>query len=141
MKTPISFSLKKTLFAFFAITAISFSFTFLQNDPIAILDHPDIDSSEITAMTADAFGKSTGIKLMVKGDYEVAQFNIVRVPKSEDPVEVICRSPKYSDRAFSIVDDAKSGDVYYFENIRAKSPKMKSEEEWLKLNSLIVKIE
>ena len=66
---------------------------------------------------------------------------MVRVPDGEDPVEVVCRSSKYSTRALSLVDEAASGDIYYFEKINVKTPKMKSEEEWLKLNSFIVKIE
>ncbi|MEO1261126.1 MAG: GldM family protein [Bacteroidota bacterium] len=140
MKTPVFNSLKKLLFAAFTVAAIFISFTNTHHEPVAILAHPDIDSPETMTMTADDFGKSTGVTLMVKGDYEVARFNVVYVPKTKDPVEVVCRSAKYSDRALNLVDEAASGDVYYFEKITAKTPDMKSEEEWLKLNSLVIKI-
>lgn len=49
-------------------------------------------------------------------------FNLTYVAKRQDPVPVINQGPVYSDQAKRLVSQAKPGDIYYFDNVRARCP-------------------
>lgn len=49
-------------------------------------------------------------------------FNLVYVAKRQDPVEVINSGPRYNDNARRLVNNAKPGDIYYFDNVKARCP-------------------
>jgi hypothetical protein len=53
---------------------------------------------------------------------EIAGFNMVYVPKRQDPVEISNPGPRFSGGAANAVAQAKPGDQYLFQNIRAKCP-------------------
>ncbi len=131
-------NLKTTLLL--AVAWLAFSSIALAQDPVAVLDNPVYKSSP-TKMSAADFVKSKGVALVTEGAYQVAEFAMVIVPKKNDPLEVRMYSGAFDDRAQKLVANAKPGDTFYFENIRAKSPDMTDESEWKKLNSIVVRIE
>ena len=49
-------------------------------------------------------------------------FNLTYVAKRQDPVPVINKGPAYSAQAKRLVQRAKPGDIYYFDNVRARCP-------------------
>lgn len=49
-------------------------------------------------------------------------FNLVYVPKRQDAVPVVNPGARYNDRARELVSRAKPGDIYYYENVKAKCP-------------------
>jgi gliding motility-associated protein GldM len=53
---------------------------------------------------------------------EIAGFNLTYVPKRQDPLEYVNPGPRFSGPAASAVAQAKPGDQYLFQNIRAKCP-------------------
>ena len=57
-----------------------------------------------------------------KAECRIMGFELVRVPKKEDVQAVLNSGGKYSSEAQRLVDRAKSGDVYYFDKIKAKCP-------------------
>lgn len=69
---------------------------------------------------------------------QVAGFTIVHVPKRQDAVPVNNRGPRYNEQARAIVNRASPGDVYYFDNVRAKCP---GDEATRKINSMVFKIQ
>ncbi len=123
-----------------AIAWLAFPSISLAQDPVAVLDNPAYDSAK-TKMSAADFAKSKGVALITDGEYQVAEFAIVVVSKMNDPVEVRIRDGAFNDKAQKLVANAKPGDTFYFENIRAKQPGNEDESEWVKLNSMVVKIE
>lgn len=68
----------------------------------------------------------------------VSGFTIVHVPKRQDAVPVVNRGARYSAEARRIVDRASPGDIYYFDNVRAKCP---GDETTRKINSMVFKIQ
>ena len=118
----------------------AFSFKTITGDPIAFLDHPDKAIFKKAELTAEDFKKSKGVTVHMKEEFEIARYYMVRVRKAADPVEVVVRSGEYNEQALGLVNAAASGDVYYFDKILAKSPALQKEEDWVKLNSLVIKI-
>ncbi len=53
---------------------------------------------------------------------DVIGYDLVYVPKRQDPVPVQNPGSRYTDRARRVVNQAKPGDTYYFRNVRAKCP-------------------
>lgn len=53
---------------------------------------------------------------------QVSGFQLVYVPKRQDAIPVPNQGPRYSDAARRVVNQAKPGDIYYFDNVRAKCP-------------------
>lgn len=53
---------------------------------------------------------------------QVVGFELVYVPKRQDPVPVQNPGARYGDDARRIVNMAKPGDTYFFNNVRAKCP-------------------
>jgi gliding motility-associated protein GldM len=49
-------------------------------------------------------------------------FNLTYVAKRQDPVPVANKGPAYSAQAKRLVQRAKPGDIYYFDNVRARCP-------------------
>ncbi len=49
-------------------------------------------------------------------------FNLTYVAKRQDPVPVINKGPRFSAQAKRLVSRAKPGDIYYFDNVRARCP-------------------
>ncbi|MEM9884693.1 MAG: GldM family protein [Bacteroidota bacterium] len=49
-------------------------------------------------------------------------FNLVRVPKRQDAVNSNNAGPRYNAKSQRMVAAAKPGDIYYYENIKAKCP-------------------
>ena len=64
-------------------------------------------------------------------------FNLVYVAKRQDPVEVVNSGPRYSDKSRRMVQRAKPGDIYYFDNVKAKCP---GDPAGRKINSMVFKI-
>lgn len=140
MKTSNLFLKTNALLGFlFFIVVSAFSFKSSFTDPIAILDHPEIIQGQ-KEMTAEEFKESEGVSLLLKGDYEIARFYLVKVSKGKDPLEAVSRQGSYSRTAKMMVSTATSGDTFYFEKILVTCPDFQSEEEWLKLNSIVIHI-
>lgn len=68
---------------------------------------------------------------------DIQGFKLVRVPKRQDPVEVLNGGSRYSEDSKRIVELAKPGDTYYFFDVRARCPGDKAAR---KINSLIFNI-
>lgn len=50
----------------------------------------------------------------------IESYNMTFVPKEEDPVEVINRSPTYSEKSKELLEKVKAGDIIYFDNVKCK---------------------
>lgn len=64
-------------------------------------------------------------------------FNLVYVAKRQDPVEVVNSGPRYIEKARRLVQRARPGDIYYFDNVKAKCP---GDIAGRKINSMVFKI-
>ena len=64
-------------------------------------------------------------------------FNLVHVAKRQDPVEVVNSGPRYNAKSKRLVQRAKPGDIYYFDNVKAKCP---GDPAGRKINSMVFKI-
>ena len=51
---------------------------------------------------------------------DVVGFNLVYVPRRQDPVEVQNPGARYTSQASQLVQRAKPGDIYYFDNVRVR---------------------
>ena len=49
-------------------------------------------------------------------------FNLTKIGRRQDPVEVTNVGPRYSSQAKRLIQTAKPGDVYLFTNVRARCP-------------------
>ncbi len=67
----------------------------------------------------------------------VKQFTLTWVEKGKDPVEVINRKSTYNEKAQKLIDQAKPGTVYYYDNVTVKYP---GNPEDMKINSMVFKI-
>ena len=52
----------------------------------------------------------------------VSGFELIRVPKRQDPIRHINKGARYDDKGKNLVNAAKPGDIYFFSNVRAKCP-------------------
>jgi gliding motility-associated protein GldM len=68
---------------------------------------------------------------------EIQGFTLVKVSKREDPVEAINPGGRFDSRAANLVQQAKPGDTYYFENVKARCP---GDNAGRKINTLVFKI-
>ncbi|MBK6620012.1 MAG: gliding motility protein GldM [Saprospirales bacterium] len=68
---------------------------------------------------------------------DIQGFKLVRVPKRQDPIEVLNSGGRYAADAKRIVDAAKPGDTYYFNEVKARCPGDKAGR---KINSLVFQI-
>lgn len=67
----------------------------------------------------------------------IAGFEIVRVPPRDDAIPANNKGPSYNGQARRLVNAAKPGDTYYFNNVRAKCPGDKVTRE---INQMVFKI-
>lgn len=67
----------------------------------------------------------------------VAGFTLVYVPKRQDAIEAPNAGATYKDKARRLVQRARPGDIYYFDNVRAKCP---GDSATRKINSMVFKI-
>ncbi|HHM20722.1 MAG TPA: hypothetical protein ENJ20_01755, partial [Bacteroidetes bacterium] len=68
---------------------------------------------------------------------QIQGFNLVRVAKRSDPVEVTNRGGRFNEKAARLTRAAKPGDTFFFENVKARCPGDKAGR---KINSLVFKI-
>ena len=68
---------------------------------------------------------------------DIQGFNLVKVAKRSDPVEVTNPSGRFGSDANRLVSSAKPGDTYYFENVKARCP---GDVAGRKINSLVFRI-
>ena len=68
---------------------------------------------------------------------DIQGFKLVRVPKRQDPIEVLNKGPRYSSDSKRIVNMARPGDTYYFFDVKARCPGDKAGR---KINSLVFNI-
>ena len=64
-------------------------------------------------------------------------FIVTRQAKRADPVEVNNRGPRWSPQARELINKAKPGDVFYFDNVKAKCP---GDPAGRKINAMVFKI-
>ncbi|MEN0046196.1 MAG: GldM family protein [Bacteroidota bacterium] len=79
------------------------------------------------AMRSGEFKAQGGLLAMLEGfDFDarcnIQGFNLVRVPKRQDAVSSTNSGARYNAKSQRLVRAAKPGDLYYFENIKAKCP-------------------
>jgi gliding motility-associated GldM-like protein len=116
-------------------------------DPIAVLDNSkSLNWFEGGKLKPEEFKDSKGMTLTMgnfdfETNIEIAEFSMVWVSKRDDPTEVVNRQASFNDRAKALLDKAASGDTYYFENVVARVPGTTGDENLLKLNSLVFRIE
>jgi hypothetical protein len=67
----------------------------------------------------------------------VVSFRLVYMGKRQDPVESDNISARYTPETRRLVNNAKPGDIYYFDNIRAKCP---GDNNTRNINSMVFKI-
>jgi gliding motility-associated protein GldM len=68
---------------------------------------------------------------------EIAGFELVYVPKREDPMVVSNPGPAFNAESRGLLNRAKPGDAYYFNNVRAKCP---GDLAGRKINSMVFQI-
>lgn len=68
---------------------------------------------------------------------EIVGFELVYVPKRQDPVPVTNAGASYNSQARALVQRARPGDMYYFNNVRAKCP---GDPASRKVNSMVFRI-
>ncbi|MEP6794736.1 MAG: GldM family protein [Saprospiraceae bacterium] len=91
-------------------------------DPVAKLS-----SSPGGAMSSGEFKAQRGLFAILENfDFdakcEIIGYQLVRVPRRQDPQPATNRGGPYGADAKGIVDQAKAGDTYYFEDVKAKCP-------------------
>jgi hypothetical protein len=64
-------------------------------------------------------------------------YNLVYVAKRQDPVEAVNRGGRYTDKSKRLVMKAKPGDIYYFDNVKARCP---GDKVGRPINSMVFKI-
>lgn len=65
-------------------------------------------------------------------------YNLTYVAKRQDPVESVNGGARYNAKSKRLVDRAKPGDIYYFDNVKAKCP---GDPAGRKINSMVFKIQ
>ncbi|MDQ3015631.1 MAG: hypothetical protein M3R25_02775 [Bacteroidota bacterium] len=106
-------------------------------DPVAKLS-----SSRGGVMGAGEFKAQRGLNAVLENfDFdakcEIMGYQLVRVPRRQDPQLAANRAGAYGGEARGLVDQAKAGDTYYFEDVKAKCPGDGSGRE---INQLVFKI-
>ena len=106
-------------------------------DPIARLGREDSG-----ALGTGAFRAQAGVGAWLDNfDFEatckIEGFILTRVAKRQDPVDAVNGGARFGTQAQRLVDMASPGDIYYFENIKARCP---GDPAARKINSLVFKI-
>lgn len=68
---------------------------------------------------------------------DIVGFELVYVPKRQDPVPVPNQGASYNSRSTELVQRARPGDMYYFNNVRARCP---GDQVSRKINSMVFRI-
>ncbi len=68
---------------------------------------------------------------------KIQGYELTRVPKREDAVSSPNAGAKYNDKSRRLVNAAKPGDIYYFQNVKARCP---GDSAGRKINSMVFKI-
>ena len=68
---------------------------------------------------------------------KIQGFNLVYVAKRQDPVESVNNGPRYNEKSKRLVRNAKPGDIYYFDNVKARCP---GDQAGRTINSMVFKI-
>jgi len=68
---------------------------------------------------------------------KIQGYNLTYVAKRQDPVESVNGGARYNAKSGRLVGQAKPGDIYYFDNVKAKCPGDKAGR---KINSMVFKI-
>ncbi|MBI5916840.1 MAG: hypothetical protein HY842_15805 [Bacteroidetes bacterium] len=68
---------------------------------------------------------------------EIQGFNLVKVAKREDPVETSNSGGSFNGKAQNLVQSAKPGDTYYFQEVKARCP---GDVAGRKINSMVFRI-
>lgn len=106
-------------------------------DPVAKLS-----ASQGGAMSSGEFKAQRGLFAVLENfDFdakcEIMGYQLVRVPRRQDPQPATNRGGSYGAEAKTIVDQAKAGDTYYFEDVKAKCP---GDVQGRPINQLVFKI-
>ncbi len=106
-------------------------------DPVASFNPNKREDSG--SMGNGSFGARKGIfAALLNFDFEakcnIAGFELTRVPKRQDPVRATNQGATYGGRVANLVKAAKPGDIYYFDNIKARCP---GDSAGRKLNSMV----
>ncbi len=106
-------------------------------DPVAKLG-----KSSGGAMGNGEFKAQAGVLAMLDNfDFDakcqISGFVLTRQAKRADPIDKINKGPRYSGEAKALIMRAKPGDVYYFDNVKAKCP---GDPAGRKINSMVFKI-
>ncbi len=88
---------------------------------------PQLGNSKGGSMGNGEFKAQGGVLAVLEGfDFDarcaIQGFNIVRVPKRQDAIQNVNAGARYDDKSSRLVQQATPGDIYYFENIKAKCP-------------------
>jgi GldM C-terminal domain len=68
---------------------------------------------------------------------DIQGFNLVKVAKREDPVETSNSGGSFNGKAQNLVQSAKPGDTYYFQEVKARCP---GDAAGRKINSMVFRI-
>jgi hypothetical protein len=68
---------------------------------------------------------------------DIAGFTLTRVPRRADPITAVNNGGSYTSQVRDIVSQARPGDTFFFENVRAKCP---GDKVTRKINSMVFKI-
>ncbi len=106
-------------------------------DPVASFNPTKREDSG--SMGNGSFKARKGIvAALLNFDFEakcnIQGFELTRVPKRQDAQRATNSGPTYSGRTSSLVSQAKPGDIYYFDNIKARCP---GDSAGRKLNSMV----
>ncbi|MCF8245950.1 MAG: hypothetical protein K9J37_11800 [Saprospiraceae bacterium] len=111
-------------------------------DPMAALKFDNGTLITFGEMTAEEFKKAVGIGFETGGykgkiQIDITSYNLVRVPKEGDPVEVPNNAADFNKKAQSLINAAAPGDKYYFEEVMAD---VEGTENLRKMNNLVFQI-
>ena len=106
-------------------------------DPVARLS-----KSQGGAMGTGEFKAQGGVGAFLDNfDFDaicrIQGYTLTYVAKREDPVESVNAGPRYNDKSSRLVKNAKPGDIYYFDNVKARCP---GDNAGRPINSLVFKI-
>ncbi len=109
-------------------------------DPVASFNPNKREDSG--SMGNGSFSARQGIvAALLNFDFEakckIQGFELTRVPKRQDPQRAMNSGPRYNGKVANLVKAAKPGDIYYFDNVKARCP---GDSAGRKLNSMVWQI-
>ena len=111
-------------------------------DPLAALKFENGLVLTAGEMTPAEFKKAVGVGFETGGfkgviTIDIASYNLIRVPKQGDVLEVPVNAANFNERAKSLINMATSGDRFYFDQVMAD---VEGTENMRKMNSLVFTI-